>query len=524
MKKLLYTLLITFPILLVAQTPQGINYQAVAYDANGFEIANQEISIRLGILLETADAESAYTETHQITTNDFGLFSLLIGQGNSTDDFSSLNWENGAFLKVELDANLDGEFVLMGVSSFNAVPYAFYAPTSSDIVSQLDSQSNQLEFYSTSLQELLDNGKTPIQIVSQGVNKERLYGLNYEGGIIFYISDDLSHGLVYSNDDLGYYPWGCSGVEMGAYNKEIGYGLYNTSLISSNCDEENIAAKMCLDYNINGYTDWFLPTKNELELIAMQYTDLNIWSSSETNGSNFLHAENSSHLTSSNHKLALSNIIPVRAFGDYVIGCKDEMACNYSENIFLADLSCNIPEFGKDCNNTDIDSLLNIESINIIINNISHLKYIYGLEAFGGIISHVDTGDNKLYIIHAGEDILLVPGCNGTHSSVFNQVLGAGMQNTIDFECNSLTSYALNFTDGVFDDWFLPSINELKISFSNLHSKNSLLEEPFLFGTYTTSCEHSPYTNFSVAFDGFAVHAINKISNNRFRIMRVQNY
>jgi len=58
MKYLLRTVLLMFPLLLVAQTPQGINYQAVAYDANGFEIANQEISIRLGILLETTDAES----------------------------------------------------------------------------------------------------------------------------------------------------------------------------------------------------------------------------------------------------------------------------------------------------------------------------------------------------------------------------------------------------------------------------------------------------------------------------------
>jgi len=119
-----------FPILLAAQTPQGINYQAVAYDANGFEFANQEINIRLGILLETAAAESSYTETHQVSTNDFGLFSLVISEGITTDDYSALNWENGAFLKVELDANLDGDYTLMGVSSFNAVPYALYAESS----------------------------------------------------------------------------------------------------------------------------------------------------------------------------------------------------------------------------------------------------------------------------------------------------------------------------------------------------------------------------------------------------------
>jgi len=125
--KTLIPLLLLLPFICFGQTPQGINYQAVAYDANGFELANQEISVRLGILLETADAESSYTETHQVSTNDFGLFSLVISEGNSTDDFSTLNWENGAFLKVELDANLDGDYTLMGINSFSSVPYSLFA-------------------------------------------------------------------------------------------------------------------------------------------------------------------------------------------------------------------------------------------------------------------------------------------------------------------------------------------------------------------------------------------------------------
>ena len=132
-----------------AQIPQGINYQAVAYDNNGFELANQEISVRLGILLETPDAESSYSETHQITTNNFGLFSLLISQGETTDDFSSLNWENGGFLKVELDANLDGEYTLMGINSFSSVPYALFAENiPSSVSNKIDSLENIVDIVS----------------------------------------------------------------------------------------------------------------------------------------------------------------------------------------------------------------------------------------------------------------------------------------------------------------------------------------------------------------------------------------
>ena len=131
------------------QIPQGVNYQAVAYDSNGLELVNQEISVRLGILLETTAAETSYTETHQVSTNDFGLFSLVISGGNTTDDFSTLNWENGAFLKVELDANLDGNYILMGINSFSSVPYSLFAENIPTAVSnEIDSLRNIVEMVS----------------------------------------------------------------------------------------------------------------------------------------------------------------------------------------------------------------------------------------------------------------------------------------------------------------------------------------------------------------------------------------
>ena len=129
-------LLILIPIMAFPQgTPQGISYQAVAYDSEGFEISNQDISVRLGILLGGVDAEASYTEVHSVTTDDFGLFSLVISQGETSDTFSSINWEEGAYLKVEVDEDLDGEYSVMGVSSFNAVPYALYAEKSNSEVS-----------------------------------------------------------------------------------------------------------------------------------------------------------------------------------------------------------------------------------------------------------------------------------------------------------------------------------------------------------------------------------------------------
>ena len=190
MKKLLYTLF-TIPLIALGQVPQGINYQAVAYDANGFELANQEISIRLGILLEVADAESSYSETHQITTNNFGLFSLVISQGNSIDDFSSLNWENGAFLKVEIDENLDGAYQLMGINSFSSVPYSLFAEN----IPQ--SYSNQLNDFLSEIDSL----KELVSFVSLflGCNDDQSCNYNIEAI------------MIYDNCDYPNYGYDCNG-------------------------------------------------------------------------------------------------------------------------------------------------------------------------------------------------------------------------------------------------------------------------------------------------------------------------
>ena len=267
MKKLLYTLFI-IPLIALGQVPQGVNYQAVAYDANGFELANQEISIRLGILLEAADAESSYSETHQITTNDFGLFSLLISQGETTDDFSSLNWENGAFLKVELDSSLDGEYTLMGVSSFNAVPYAKYSdssPTDNRIDSLVSLFEYKFSLLSSPIQESLDMGVSFTDLFSVGFQKSQIIGCNYQGGIVFYVDGTGEHGLVAATEDIeGTYQWGCYGTELtGADGQAIGTGYQNTLDIVSGCSETPIAASEALAYESEGYSDWYLPSKDE---------------------------------------------------------------------------------------------------------------------------------------------------------------------------------------------------------------------------------------------------------------------
>jgi hypothetical protein len=64
-----------------AQVPEKMKYQAVARDNAGNILSNQLISFRISILQGSSSGTSVYSETHQLTTNDFGLANLNIGNG-----------------------------------------------------------------------------------------------------------------------------------------------------------------------------------------------------------------------------------------------------------------------------------------------------------------------------------------------------------------------------------------------------------------------------------------------------------
>jgi len=91
-------------------------------------------------------------------------------------------------------------------------------------------------------------------------------GDSFQGGIIFHLFG--SGGLIAADfiyED--YAQWGCWATEIsGADGTAIGTGAQNTIDIAAGCFTSSAATK-CLDLNIDGYSDWFLPSKDELNLI-----------------------------------------------------------------------------------------------------------------------------------------------------------------------------------------------------------------------------------------------------------------
>jgi hypothetical protein len=86
------------------------------------------------------------------------------------------------------------------------------------------------------------------------------------GGIVFYVDATGEHGLVAAQEDLeGFYDWGCDGTDIaGADGHAIGTGYQNTLDIVSGCSETNTAAFNALNSTTEGYSDWYLPSRDEL--------------------------------------------------------------------------------------------------------------------------------------------------------------------------------------------------------------------------------------------------------------------
>jgi|APLak6261659701_1056019.scaffolds.fasta_scaffold01143_4 hypothetical protein len=144
------------------------------------------------------------------------------------------------------------------------------------------------------------------------------------GGIVFYVAPGGLHGLEAAPQDQDSgagAAWGCLGTDLtGAYATAVGTGAQNTVDILAGCNVAGIAARLADNYSSNGYTDWYLPSKDELNLLWQQKTVVggfasgNYWSSTEINSNVAWYQVFNDGLQDGNLKNGTFRVRAVRAF------------------------------------------------------------------------------------------------------------------------------------------------------------------------------------------------------------------
>lgn len=163
-------------------TPDGITYQAVARELGGDEIVNQNLTVRIGIIKSDPEGDLVYEEVHDVVTNSFGLFAIVIGNGVVTGNALYLTlpeipfYADAHFMRVEVDTPQSEGFELLGVTQLVAVPYAFHAHTANSAPEADGDPANEL------ISAVALNGTT-LTISEGGVNHEvDLSGVGGSGG------------------------------------------------------------------------------------------------------------------------------------------------------------------------------------------------------------------------------------------------------------------------------------------------------------------------------------------------------
>jgi len=111
-----------------SQAPNAFNYQAILRNSDGTIKPSEIVSLQISIVNNIGTP--VYLEIHNTVSSELGLVNLIIGEGTTSDDFSTVDWSNGPYF---LEIIVNG--VTLGASPLLSVPYALYADRAGDVFS-----------------------------------------------------------------------------------------------------------------------------------------------------------------------------------------------------------------------------------------------------------------------------------------------------------------------------------------------------------------------------------------------------
>jgi len=235
-----------------------------------------------------------------VDNGNVGSVTVPVDEGLTCNNVIVFAYEDGTYSSTEVADPPDGEARFPNaVNSVNAdtdgnYTLPFLPASTYDLVLACYSDETFVEVIKIIEDVVISSGE---DLIIYGVGN-----IGPAGGIVVYDdeadnTDDISgyrylevapYGW-YLNGDDPQIVWGDDSVYLSNTELSVGSGQSNTQKIITALGDGDYAATICINQNINGYDDWFLPSEQEL-LLAHQilflndlggFTPGNYWSSSE---------------------------------------------------------------------------------------------------------------------------------------------------------------------------------------------------------------------------------------------------
>ena len=270
-------------------SPTTYYLRAYATNSVGTSYSNQ-ITLQVPGYVTSTTAPTVSTLSASSTGATSGSLSGIISAtGGTTITAQGFCWSSTNSTPSLLDNIVSGTIVTPGSDTFYA-----------SLSNLANGTTYYVRAYATNSVGI-SYGSTISFTASSGTTGTHKVGDSYGGGTVFYV-DGTGHGLIAALGDQGNVPWDLSSSGSfkvtGATDTSVGSGAANTATIKTALSSSGSYAANLAAQTANGYSDWYLPSLGELQLMYINLATSKLGNLSPSN----VYWSSSEYLADSSHQ------------------------------------------------------------------------------------------------------------------------------------------------------------------------------------------------------------------------------